>query len=167
MFELDLEFSLQHGTNYTLNRLKIDDYFKSVKYADEAGYDAAFIMDHINHTPPKGEVPSSMAILGYAASLAKNIKLGSGVTDPLRRHPSQIALDSLTMQRLTNNKFILGIGAGEGMNYNDYGIKWDKIFGRFKEGIEVIKLLWKSAQSRKLTADYSGKYYNLEKAKLQ
>ena len=49
----------------------------------------------------------------------EKMKVGSCVTDPHRRHPSQIALDALTIQHLSNDRFILGIGAGEAMNLNE------------------------------------------------
>ncbi|MFX0187623.1 MAG: LLM class flavin-dependent oxidoreductase [Candidatus Hodarchaeota archaeon] len=164
---MDVKFGIEHGTNSSFILMKTDTYLKSIKYAESVGYDSVFIMDHLNHTPPRAEIPSCNVLLGWAAAETKNIEIGSSVTDPHRKHPAQIALDSLTMQRITENRFILGIGTGEGMNLTDFGVQWNKPVKRLKEAIEVIKLLWKTSQSRKLTVNYSGEFYNLKNARLQ
>ena len=162
-----MKFAIEHGTNSAFTLMKTEDYLKSIKLVDNLGYDSVFIMDHLNHIPPRTEIPSSNALLGWAAAETKNVNIGCCVTDPHRRHPAQIALDSLTMQRITNYRFILGLGVGEGMNLTNFGIDWNKPLKRMKEAVDVIKLLWKTSQSRKLTVDYAGEFYNLKNARLQ
>jgi len=167
VIKLGVKFGIEHGTNCSFVQMKTDDYLKSIKHVDSLGYDSVFIMDHLNHTPPRAEIPSCNILLGAAAVETKNIKIGTSVTDPHRKHPAQIALDSLTMQKITGNRFILGIGAGEGMNLTEFGVPWDRPLKRMKEAVDVIKLLWKTSQKRKLTVDYSGEFYNLKNARLQ
>ena len=167
MRNLGVKFGIEHGTNSSFILMKTETYLKSIKHIDNVGYDSVFIMDHLNHTPPRAEIPSCNVLLGWAAAETTNVKIGSCVTDPHRRHPAQIALDSLTMQRITENRFILGIGAGMGMNLTNFGIQWNKPLKRMKEAVEVIKLLWNTSQSRKLTVDYTGEFYNLKNARLQ
>lgn len=167
MLELDIKFGIEHGTNSSMIMMKTETYMKSIKFVDNMGYDSFFIMDHLNHIPPRAEIPSCNVLLGWAAAETKNVDIGSSVTDPHRRHPAQIALDSLTIQKIIKNRFVLGIGAGEGMNLINFGIQWDKPAKRLKEAVEVIKLLWNTSQKRKLTVDYSGEFFNLENAKLQ
>ena len=162
-----VKFGFQHGTNYAALGLKTKDFLKSVQYCEKSGYDSIFMMDHLNSSPMYSEVVSSNAILPIAASQTEKVKIGSCVTDPHRRHPSQIALDALTIQRLSNNRFILGIGAGEAMNLNEFGIIWDKPASRLIEAVEVIKELWKTTQSKNAKAEYTGKFYNLKGARLQ
>ncbi len=164
---MSVKFGFQHGSNAAYLGLKTKDYLKSIQYCEKNGYNSIFIMDHLNSSPPNSEVVSSNVILPVAASQTENIHIGSCVTDPHRRHPSQIALDALTIQRLSNDRFIMGIGAGEAMNLNDFGIVWDKPASRLIEAVEVIKFLWKTTQSRKGRADYSGKFFNLKGARLQ
>ena len=43
------------------------------------------------------------------------------VTDAIRRHPSSIALSTITLDRITKGRAILGIGA-EAQNVVDFGI---------------------------------------------
>jgi phthiodiolone/phenolphthiodiolone dimycocerosates ketoreductase len=164
---MDVKFGFQHGSNATFLRLKTKDYLKSIQYCEKSGYNSVFMMDHLNSSPMNSEVVSSNVILPVAASLTEKVNIGSCVTDPHRRHPSQIALDALTIHRLSNNRFILGIGAGEAMNLNEFGIIWDKPASRLIEAVEVIKELWKTTQSRKARIDYSGKFFNLKGARLQ
>ncbi|MFX1586863.1 MAG: LLM class flavin-dependent oxidoreductase, partial [Promethearchaeota archaeon] len=139
---------------------------KSILYAERAGYESIFIWDHLNATETK-EVPSCNVLLPIVALETKNVKIGSCVCDSHRRHPAQIALDSLTLQRLSYNRFILGLGAGEAMNLNDFGINWNKPASRLTESVEVIKELWRTAQSSNISANYSGKFFNLNNARLQ
>ena len=164
---MDIKFGFQHGTNAAYLGLKTKEYLKSIKYCEKSGYDSIFMMDHLNSSPMNSEVVSSNVILPIAASQTEKVKIGSCVTDPHRRHPSQIALDALTIQRLSNDRFILGIGAGEAMNLNEFGITWDKPASRLIEAVEVIKELWKTTLSRKDRADYKGKFFNLKGARLQ
>jgi phthiodiolone/phenolphthiodiolone dimycocerosates ketoreductase len=164
---LSVKFAIEHGTNSTFTRMNIETYLKSIHYANEMGYDGIFFMDHLNHSPPNAEIFSCSTLLGYAASVVKDAELGCSVTDPHRRHPSQIALDSLTIQKIINKDHILGLGIGEGMNLVEFGVPWNQPLKRLKEAVDVIKLLWKTSQSRKLTIDYSGEFFRLKNARLQ
>jgi phthiodiolone/phenolphthiodiolone dimycocerosates ketoreductase len=164
---MSVKFGFQHGTNAAFLGLKTKDYLKSIQYCEKHGFNSIFVMDHLNSNPMNSEVVSSNVILPIAASQTEKVKIGSCVTDPHRRHPSQIALDALTIQRLSNDRFILGIGAGEAMNLNEFGIIWDKPASRLIEAVEVIKELWKTTQSNDVRVDYNGKFYNLKKARLQ
>ncbi|MFX1461355.1 MAG: LLM class flavin-dependent oxidoreductase [Promethearchaeota archaeon] len=163
---MDVKFGIQHGANVGTLRLKTKDYQKSIVYAEKAGYDSIFIWDHLNAAESK-EVPSCNVLLPIAALETENVKIGSCVCDSHRRHPAQIALDSLTLQRVSNNRFILGLGAGEAMNLNDFGIDWNKPASRLIESVKVIKELWKTAQSRNINVNFSGEFFNLDNARLQ
>jgi len=162
-----VKFGIQHGTNAAYLLLKTEDYLKSILFCEKMGYDSIFVMDHLNSAPPNSEIPSCNVLLPIAAMKTEKLTIGSCVTDPQRRHPSQIALDALTIQHLSKNRFILGIGAGEAMNLKEFGIIWDKPASRLIESVEVIKQLWKTTQSRKLTVDYKGQFFNLKNARLQ
>lgn len=164
---MTIKFGINYGSNMAVLGVKTEDYLKSIQYCDKTNYDSIFIFDHLNTSPIEAEVPSCPILLSGAALKTENVKIGSCVSEPHRRHPAQIALDSLTLQRLSKNRFILGLGAGEGMNLNDFGITWNKPATRLIEAVEVIKLLWKTAQKQELTVDYSGDFFKLRNAKLQ
>jgi len=56
----------------------------------------------------------------------------------------------------------MGIGIGEAMNLNPYGIVWDKPVSRTIDALKVMKKLWTEE-----FVDYEGPYYKLKKAFLQ
>ncbi len=59
---------------------------------------------------------------GLSAAGARHLRLGVGVTEPIRRHPVLIAQTMLTVAQMTKKAPILGIGAGERMHIDPYGL---------------------------------------------
>lgn len=163
---MSIKFGIQHGANVGTLGLRTEDYQKSILYAEKEGYDSIFIWDHLNANDTK-EIPSCNVLLPVAALETEKVRIGSCVCDSHRRHPAQIALDSLTIQKLSGNRFILGLGGGEAMNLNDFGIIWNKPASRLIESVEVIKELWKTTQLRGINANYSGEFFTLNNACLQ
>jgi 5,10-methylenetetrahydromethanopterin reductase len=51
--------------------------------------------------------------MAAAALSTSNIKLGTGVTNPLTRHPSVVASAYATLEELAPGRFIVGIGLGD------------------------------------------------------
>jgi len=52
----------------------------------------------------------------HAATLLQSTKrlvVGTGITSPFRRHPLTLATDTANLNELSNNRFILGLGAAE------------------------------------------------------
>jgi len=91
--------------------------------------------------------------------------LGTCVTDAIRRHPSNIALAAITLDRVSKGRAILGIGAGEAQNLKEFCIPFEKPVSKWEEQIQVIKTLYGSTPDN--TVNYNGKYYKLEDACLQ
>ena len=91
--------------------------------------------------------------------------MGTCVTDAIRRHPSNIALAAITLDRVSKGRAILGIGAGAAQNLKEFCIPFEKPVSKWEEQIQVIKKLYGSTPDN--TVDYEGKYYKLESACLQ
>ncbi|WP_280449748.1 LLM class flavin-dependent oxidoreductase, partial [Nocardia brasiliensis] len=84
--------------------------------------------------------------LGYLAAkngLARK-RLGIGVTDTGRRNPAVTAQAAATLHLLTGGRSILGIGPGERLNNEPFGVDWRTPVGRFEEAMATIRLLWDS-----------------------
>ncbi|MHA1263639.1 MAG: LLM class flavin-dependent oxidoreductase [Candidatus Helarchaeota archaeon] len=162
-----VKFGVHHGTNAPFLKFKIADIVESARLADKLGYDSIWVMDHLNWTPlsSKTEIQDAFVVLGHLADKIQTATLGTCVTDPHRRHPAQTALAALTMQSLTQGRFILGIGAGEGANLVDFGVPWNKSYTRLSEACRVIKLLWNS--SIRKGVDFEGEFFQLKNAGLQ
>lgn len=161
------KFGIHHGTNAPFLKFQIADIIKSSVLGDQLGFDSIWVMDHLNWTPlsTKTEIQDAFVMLGHLANKIKSATLGTCVTDPHRRHPAQTALAALTMQSLTDGRFILGIGAGEGANLVDFGVPWNKCFSRLSEACHVIKQLWTS--SLRKPVNFEGEFFKLQDAGLQ
>src|SRR5438067_97063 len=99
-------------------------------------------------------------LLGYLASSVGRLRIGVGVTEPIRRHPVLIAQAMLTLAHMTRRRPILGIGAGERMNIEPYGLDFSAPVGQLEEALQIIRLCF----SHQGPIDFHGKHYQLEHA---
>ncbi len=99
-------------------------------------------------------------LLGYLASSAGRLRIGVGVTEPIRRHPVLIAQAMLTLAHITKRRPILGIGAGERENIEPYGLDFSEPVGRLEEALKIIRLCFSNLQP----IDFRGKHYRLDRA---
>ena len=95
--------------------------------------------------------------LAYLAGKTDRIKLGTGILQISARTPSMTAMTALTLASLSNDRFILGLGASgpqvvEGLQ----GRPFKAPLTRMKETIDIIKLAF---AGEKLA--YDGKYHKL------
>jgi phthiodiolone/phenolphthiodiolone dimycocerosates ketoreductase len=129
-------------------------------------YDSVWAMDHSNVPQWKNAIVNDAWImLAAIGAVTKNVEVGTCVTDAIRRHPSAIALSTITLDRITRGRAILGIGAGEAQNVVDFGIEFSKPVGKFREQLEVINRLFESGVDHHVS--YNGQYYKLNNARLQ
>lgn len=99
-------------------------------------------------------------LLGYLAKSAGRLRMGVGVTEPIRRHPVLIAQAMLTLAHMTRRRPILGIGAGERENIEPYGLDFTAPVSRLEEALQIIRLCF----SHQGPIDFRGKYYQLDRA---
>jgi phthiodiolone/phenolphthiodiolone dimycocerosates ketoreductase len=130
----------------------------------------SFVPRHVwrpEYTPAAKVVPSPDAyfdpfvMLGMMAQRHKRIRLGTGVTEPLRRHPATLAQAFVTLDHLTGGRAILGIGNGERENTEPYGIPFTKRVARLGEALEIIRRLWSSGGE---PVDFDGTFWTLRRA---
>jgi phthiodiolone/phenolphthiodiolone dimycocerosates ketoreductase len=99
-------------------------------------------------------------LLGYLAAYAGNMRLGVGVTEPIRRHPVLIAQAMMTLSHMTKRPPILGIGAGERENTEPYGLSMHRAVSRLEEALQIIQLCYTSRGP----FDFKGEFFQLDKA---
>lgn len=104
----------------------------------------------------------AMAVAGAAAALTKNVPIATSVVDTVRRHPAMLAQTAITLDHLSQGRFILGLGSGELENTVPYGFDFSKPVGRLEESLQVIRLLWETEGP----VDFEGKFYKLEHARM-
>ena len=161
-----LKFGIQNGLNVARAGYTEDQILTACILADKTGYDSIFYMDHTNVPQwKKAIVLDPWVMLSAIAAVTNNVELGTCVTDAIRRHPSNIALAAITLDRVSKGRAILGIGAGEAQNLKEFCIPFEKPVSKWAEQVELIKTLYKSTPDN--TVSYDGKYYKLEGACLQ
>jgi alkanesulfonate monooxygenase SsuD/methylene tetrahydromethanopterin reductase-like flavin-dependent oxidoreductase (luciferase family) len=132
--------------------------------AESAGWDGFFLWDHIR----PGPVPLSDPWIQLAA-MAMNtsqIKLGTMVTPLPRRKPEEVARQTVTLDRLSGGRLILGVGLGDDM-WNEYSAFGGAMDARVRgemldEGLAVITALWSGK-----AVTYKGKHYCVQDAVFQ
>ena len=161
-----LKFGIQNGLNVARAGYTEDQILTACMLADKTGYDSVFYMDHTNVPQwSKAIVLDPWVMLSAIAAVTRNVELGTCVTDAIRRHPSNIALAVITLDRVSKGRAILGIGAGEAQNLKEFCIPFEKPVSKWEEQIQVIKILYGSSPDH--TVNFEGKYYKLEGACLQ
>jgi phthiodiolone/phenolphthiodiolone dimycocerosates ketoreductase len=146
---------------------------------EQQGFDAIWWADHLLHWFPisiwtPDLVPQAGAqrsphiwfdpvpVVAAAAAATRDIRLGIGVTDVVRRHPASLAQTALTLDHLTGGRFLLGVGSGEALNLEPFGVTNERPLSRLEEGLEVMRLLMASPDP----VDYDGEHFRLRGASL-
>jgi G6PDH family F420-dependent oxidoreductase len=145
-----------------------DRLVRDVKLAEDAGFDFSVCSDHYQPwLDSQGHSGYAWSILGAAAQATERIGLMTYVTCPiLRYHPAVVAQKAATMQILSENRFRLGLGAGENLNEHVVGEGWPSVGVRHQmlaEAVDIIGGLFESDQG---TFNYRGEYFDVETAKL-
>lgn len=147
---------------------------------EQQGFDAVWWADHFLHWFPLSIwtpelVPQAAAgqasphvwfdpvpMVAAAAATTRNLRLGIGVTDMVRRHPASLAQTALTLDHLTGGRFMLGVGSGEALNLEPFGMRNPSPLGVLEEGLEVLQLLMSTTDA----VDFQGEHFRLQGASL-
>jgi phthiodiolone/phenolphthiodiolone dimycocerosates ketoreductase len=160
------KFGFTQGLNVARLGLDENQVITACQMADRLDFDSIWAMDHTNVPQWKNAIVNdAWLLLAAIGALTTKVELGTCVTDAIRRHPSTIALSTITLDRLTNGRGMLGIGAGEAQNVVDFGIEFSKPVTKLKEQLEVIEKLFHSDPDNRV--DFTGQYYKLDNACLQ
>jgi len=130
--------------------------------AEEAGWDAVLVWDHIVEQKELRRETADPWILLTAAALATNrIRLGTAITPVARRRPAKLAKEVTTLDRLTGGRMILGAGLGAPISdeYGSFGDTTDPrtLAERLDEGLHAVDLLWSGEP-----VTYRGKHITID-----
>ena len=142
------------------------DLVRNAHRGEQAGFDFAAISDHFSPwLEEQGHAPLAWSVLGAVANATRRIELMTAVTCPsMRYHPAIIAQGAATVAMLSNNRFTLGLGAGERLNEHVIGAGWPgrgERHERLSEAVDIIQGLLGDTLT-----NYRGKHLHLDHARL-
>lgn len=123
--------------------------------AEALGYDLVTVWDH-----PNGEAPSfeTWTLMTWMAARTVRIGIGSNVLAMPLRHPALTAKMAETLDRLSNGRLILGLGAGgDDAELAAYGAGIEggaEKIEALEEGLSIIRGVWSEP-----VFTYDGKYH--------
>ncbi|WP_370948529.1 LLM class F420-dependent oxidoreductase [Amycolatopsis sp. cg5] len=95
--------------------------------------------------------------LGYLAAKTERMLLGSGVLQIGSRSPVLVAMTALTLARMTEGRFLLGLGAsGPQVMEGLHGTPFAHPLGRTRETVEIIRQVFADGRVK-----YQGKHFEL------
>src|SRR5919202_3101127 len=150
-----------------------------VSVAQQEPFDSVFVWDHVmdffaqaiwdeqftwlaTRSASPHEWFDFQSVLGYLAAKAPGLRLGVGVAEPIRRHPILLAQAILTLSHLSPRPPILGIGTGERLNTEPYGLELGAAVSKLEEALQIIRLAFTSRGP----ITFDGKYFQLQNAVL-
>ncbi|MFD9892029.1 LLM class flavin-dependent oxidoreductase [Amycolatopsis sp. NPDC059027] len=135
--------------------------------AEEYGFDHAWTYDHLGwRTLIDGPWFSAIPTLTAAATVTSRIKLGTFVASPVARHPVPFARELITLDDISDGRFVLGVGAGVDHTRYDSAVfdgpelTTRQRADRFTEFVEALDGLLMTDKF-----DYAGEYYRAKGAR--
>jgi probable F420-dependent oxidoreductase len=125
--------------------------------AEERGFESIWFPEH-SHIPlsrtsawPGGDelpkmyydVMSPFVALASAASVTRELKLGTGICLVVQRDPIQTAKDVASLDRISGGRFLFGVGAGwNAEEMADHGTRFETRARLMRERLEAMKCIW-------------------------
>lgn len=128
---------------------------------DALGFDSIWVGDH----PAIDRYEfDAMVVLSCYAAVTKQATVGVAVLVLPLRHPVLLAKTCASLDRISDGRFMLGVGAGGDFpeQFRACGADSSKRGAVTDESIEVLRLLWTRDR-----VDYSGKHFHLEGVTVQ
>jgi alkanesulfonate monooxygenase SsuD/methylene tetrahydromethanopterin reductase-like flavin-dependent oxidoreductase (luciferase family) len=130
--------------------------------ADQAeawGIDCVWLGE-IHFDPVRSVISASLQVASSIATRTKRLHIGTAVTVIPLNHPLRIAEEVATLDHISEGRVEFGIGrSGVVRSYDAYGIPYAESQGRFREGLEIIRLAWKGEPF-----SYDGQFYRVQNA---
>lgn len=126
--------------------------------AEDLGFDSVWIYDHTVFEFPEREPQPTLecwTVLTGLAEATQRVELGTFVICTAFRNPALLAKMAVTLDELSNERLILGVGAGwHEPEFIRFGMPFDHLVGRFEEAIQIIAPLVRDGK-----VDFQGTYY--------
>ena len=141
------------------------------RWADAAGWHGIWFADHYmpnteDGAVADGDVQECWAILPAIAAVTERLRMGPLVAPTTVHHPAVLANRAASIDRVSNGRFVLGIGAGWQVNeHRAYGIDLfppgDRVT-RFDEAIQIVRSLLANERTT-----FEGRHFSITDAPCQ
>ena len=97
-----------------------------VRAAEDAGWHGVWLADHYlpntgDATPARGDAYEVWGLLPALAAVTERVRIGTLVSPTSVHHPALLAKRAATIDRLSNGRMVLGLGAGWQINEHHAG----------------------------------------------
>ncbi len=133
--------------------------------AEEAGWDGFFLWDQVAKTtltPSIDPMVDPWIALAAIALRTNSIRLGTLITPLPRRHPWNVARETVSLDHLSGGRLVFGAGLGGG--YYDFAALGEAsdlktLAGMLDEGLQVLTGFWSGEPFY-----FEGTYYHIREA---
>lgn len=156
---------MELGLDVSQHQLTWQELRDRVRWAEEAGFDGAWVFDHFKalYGDPGGPCLEAWTLLSALGAATTRIRLGPLVTGITYRHPSLLATEVVTADHVSGGRIELAVGAAwNEREHRELGIDFPgpaERVHRLEEAIQVMDLLMTSDD-----ASFEGRFYRLDHA---
>jgi F420-dependent oxidoreductase-like protein len=155
-------YTFDGGSAVTADRLR-----EIAVAAEEAGFDAIYVMDHFRQIPQIGraweDFLDSYSTLAYLAACTTRVRLGALVTGVTYRNVGHLGKIVATLDVLSGGRAVCGLGlAWYAAEHAAYGWEFPSVARRYdllEDALRVLPLLWGPG-----SPSYAGKALNIPEA---
>jgi alkanesulfonate monooxygenase SsuD/methylene tetrahydromethanopterin reductase-like flavin-dependent oxidoreductase (luciferase family) len=136
------------------------DTIEHMVWAEEIGFDAAYIFEH--HFTGDSYMPSPLVAATAIAARTKRIRIGPDIAILPLYDPVRVAEDGAVLDVISNGRLDFGVGLGyRQVEYDGYGLDLKKRGSRANEALQIIRRMWQGE-----TVSFHGKHFQVKAAKL-
>lgn len=153
------------GIDVSQHQLEWPELRERAVFADEAGFDSAWVFDHFTplYGDRNGPCLEAWTLLAGLAAVTTRIRLGSLVTGVTYRHPSLLAAEAVTVDHVSAGRLNIGLGAAWHEEEHrrlgfDFPPTRERI-ERLDEAVQIVKGLLGGDRF-----DFDGRHYRLRGA---
>ena len=133
--------------------------------AEQIGFDSIWVGDHLIYRGADDSVTGpweAWTLLAALAAVTSRVEIGPLVAATSFHAPAMIAKKAITLDEVSQGRFILGLGAGwNETEYQAFGFPFTNRVSRFAEAFDIIRQLIAGQ-----TLDHQGTYYHVTQCRI-
>jgi len=130
----------------------LPEMLEAARCAEDSGFAGVWTYDHLTGTMlDRGHSQDAFVALGAIAAVTTRVRVGPLVANMMNRHPARLALAMASLQSVSSDRSVLGLGAGSAPGSRFSGeqaaVGISLLDGpgrrrRLRESIEVLRQTW-------------------------